>query len=112
MYRQILGLSHGDKRQTDHRNRNTLDTRRCNLRICTNRQNSYNRGSLRNSSSKYKGVSWYKAYGKWMASIRKSGKNVFLGYFSKEDSAAFAYNVAAQKLHGQYVRLNKIKGEL
>ncbi len=112
MCRQILGLGHGDKRQTDHINHNTLDERRHNLRVCTNQQNSYNRRGSRKASSKYKGVSWYKAYGKWMGYIRSDGKNVFLGYFSEEDNAARAYNRAARKLHGQYAYLNTIKGDL
>ncbi len=111
MGRQILGLAHGDNLQADHANHNTLDDRRCNLRICTNQQNSYNRKRYKNSSSRYKGVSWYGAYAKWMGYIRSSGKNLFLGYFGKEDDAARAYNSAAQKLHGQYAYLNKIKGD-
>ena len=111
MGRQILGLVHGDRLQADHANHNTLDDRRCNLRTCTNQQNSYNRKRYKNSSSKYKGVSWYGAYAKWMGYIRSSGKNVFLGYFGKEDDAARAYNSAARRLHGQYAYLNKIKGD-
>lgn len=43
MHRYILGLKFGDKRQGDHINHDTLDNRRENLRIVTNRQNSNNR---------------------------------------------------------------------
>lgn len=43
MHRQLLGLEHGDKQQIDHINRDTLDNRRSNLRIVTNRENSENR---------------------------------------------------------------------
>lgn len=43
MHRRILGLSYGDKRQADHINHNTLDNRRVNLRVVTNRENCENR---------------------------------------------------------------------
>ncbi len=112
MGRQILGLRYGDKLQADHINHNTLDDRRCNLRTCTNQENSYNRRCHKNSSSKYKGVSWYGAYEKWMGYIRSGGKNVFLGYFLAEDDAARAYNSTAQRLHGEHAHLNTIKGDL
>lgn len=43
MHRRILGVSPDDGRQVDHFNHNTLDNRRHNLRIVTNRENSENR---------------------------------------------------------------------
>lgn len=43
IHRQIMKLCKGDKRQVDHVNHNTLDNRKCNLRIVTNRQNLWNR---------------------------------------------------------------------
>ncbi len=43
MHRRILDLSSGDKRQADHLNHNTLDNRRRELRIVTNRANHENR---------------------------------------------------------------------
>lgn len=46
------------------------------------------------SSSKYKGVYWYKPYQKWRALIKLEGQSKHLGYFSKEDDAAKTYNQA------------------
>ena len=60
MHRMILGLKHGDGKYTDHINHNGLDNRQCNLRICTRSENEMNRRRNKNSSSKFKGVSWHK----------------------------------------------------
>jgi hypothetical protein len=46
-------------------------------------------------SSQYRGVSWYKASGKWMARIIVDGKHRHLGYFAEEIEAAAAYREAA-----------------
>ena len=43
MHRQILGLEHSDRRKVDHKNHDTLDNRRRNLRVVTTRQNGENR---------------------------------------------------------------------
>jgi len=44
MHRQIMGLVYDDpKKQVDHINGDTLDNRRCNLRIVPNRGNTANR---------------------------------------------------------------------
>lgn len=42
-------------------------------------------------SSKFKGVSWYKPYHKWVAHINIDGRVVHLGYFSTEDAARESY---------------------
>lgn len=43
MHREIFGLKRDDKRQCDHKNHDTLDNRRENLRIVTLRENHANR---------------------------------------------------------------------
>ncbi|MFJ7407045.1 MULTISPECIES: AP2 domain-containing protein [unclassified Lysinibacillus] len=54
----------------------------------------------RNTSSKYKGVCWSKRNNKWVAAIKKNGKQKHLGYFKSEDEAAKAYNNATIDLFG------------
>jgi hypothetical protein len=44
IHRLLLGLTKHDKVFVDHINRNPLDNRRCNLRLCTNAENLHNRG--------------------------------------------------------------------
>lgn len=80
----------------DHINNNPLDNRVQNLRVVSPQQNALNKLSARNSSSEYTGVSWYKKYNKWKASIRINGKNTHLGYFENEVDA---FNVRQVQYH-------------
>ena len=81
-----------DSMQVDHINGNRLDNRRCNLRIVTNQQNSWNRRDP-------KGYSWHKKANKWMAHIKVSYKDIYLGLFDTEEEARQAYLDAKQELH-------------
>lgn len=81
-----------------------------NVRWVTPQQNNMNRGGAKNSTSKYKGVSWNKATTKWRADIRKDGKLHYLGLFTDETEAALAYNEKAKELFGEYANLNKTGG--
>jgi len=88
----------------DHINNNPLDNRKCNLRIVTPEQNSMNRKSKKNSSSKYIGVK--KSYKKWQASITFKGKAIYLGTFENEIEAAKVRDIATLKYFGEYGNLN------
>ena len=94
----------------DHINHDKVDNRIVNLRSCTSRQNNINRGPGKNSSSRYKGVSWDKSRGKWQANIRIDGKSKSLGYFQDEKEAAETYDDAAVKYHGEFACTNKSLG--
>lgn len=88
----------------DHINNNPLDNRKCNLRIVTPEQNSMNRKSQKNSSSKYIGVS--KNHKKWRSTIIFKGKRVHLGTFNDEIEAAKVRDIATKKYFGEYGNLN------
>lgn len=107
MHRLILNPPEG--MDSDHINRNGLDNRRSNLRVCTRSQNQHNSIS-KGGKSKYKGV--YLFNGKWGARIMSNYNNTFLGCFNSEIEAAEAYNRAAIKYHGEFARLNEIKGQI
>ena len=108
MARQILGLEHGDKRQGDHRDHNTLNNRQDNLRICTNQQNTFNQKSSLRTSSRFKGISWHKQRKKWQARIQIDEKEKYLGLFVSEVKAARAYNKVAKEHFGEFACLNQV----
>lgn len=97
--------------EIDHIDMNRLNNQKDNLRIVTKSQNNMNRGSYKNSSSIFKGVSWNKQHKKWCAEIRKNGIKIHLGYFINELKAAEAYNEKAIKLFGEYINLNIVDYE-
>lgn len=92
--------------QIDHINGNKLDNRKQNLRVCTQKENIFNRKPLHNKSSKYKGVGFYKRTKQWQARITINGKLIHLGMFSTEKEAALVYNKAAKKFFGKHAWLN------
>jgi hypothetical protein len=100
----------GPSEQVDHRDLNTLDCRRQNLRIATDQQNNANRrkhaGPNRETSSKYKGVNQPADYNKWIACITVNDKTLRVGTFKKEIDAARAYDAAARKYFGEFAFLN------
>lgn len=93
---------------TDHRNRNTFDNRKCNLRFVTSSQNGMNRSNYENKTSIYKGVHWDKNRNKWKTEIKLNRKARHIGRFDDEVKAAHAYNIKALELFGEYAVLNKI----
>jgi len=98
-----------DGYEIDHKDQNKLNNLEKNLRICTHQQNSQNKSKQKNNVSGYIGVSWYKQTRKWKATIQINYEQIFLGYFNTSKEAAKAYNEAALKYHGEFIKLNKIK---
>jgi hypothetical protein len=89
LHRFILGLESGDGKVADHRNHDTLDNRRSNLRVCTHAENQQNR-RCGFGTSKYRGVHWDAARGKWFAHGRVNGQMKNLGRYADELDAARA----------------------
>ncbi len=90
----------------DHVHGDTLDNRKSELRTCTHQQNCFNRKRSTANTSGHKGVSWNKVRRKWSAHIKAGGKISILGYFNDKNDAANAYKEAAQRLFGEFARLD------
>lgn len=97
-----------DDMMVDHINGDTLDNRKCNLRICTRTENNRNKSKQKNNTSGYKGVEKRKNRIKnpYVAYIRVDGKKHQIGIFSNAYDAAKAYDRAAIVLHGVFSKLN------
>jgi hypothetical protein len=92
--------------QVDHKNRNTLDCRRENLRYATPSQNRVNRWDKTNKWG-YRGVGKAKNAKSWFAYINIDGRRTYLGCsFSSPVEAARAYDTAARVMHGEFAQLN------
>jgi hypothetical protein len=86
----------------DHRNHNTLDNRRSNLRVATHSQNHANSKLSKRNKSGFKGVRWRADKSKWQAMITHRYKVSQLGYFSTIEEAHLAYCEAATNIHGEF----------
>jgi hypothetical protein len=95
----------------DHINHDTLDNRKCNLRVCTDSQNTKNCKASKSNTSGYKGVSRYVDGKRWFAQITVNWKHFHLGIFDNKHDAARAYNEAAIIYHGDFCYLNHITEE-
>lgn len=102
LHRLVMGAQSGQI--VDHINGNPLDNRRANLRFATARQNSVNKKAV--GVSRFLGVS--KVKGHWTAQVQTDGLSIVLGRFADEEKAAAAYNRAALRIHGHFVRLNAV----
>src|SRR6266851_357302 len=94
MHRLILGCSESE--EGDHKDHNTLNNRRNNLRKCTGSQNCSNRRIRADNVSGFKGVYWKVEREKWVAQIKTGGVCRWLGYFDTAQEAAEVYDTAAK----------------
>ena len=107
MHRQILEILDVSKGMvTDHKNHNGLDNRECNIRICTNAENQYNRRKIKATASVYKGIGWHKRDKIWYARIKQNQMTEHIGYYKSEIDAAKAYDAKALELFGEFAYTN------
>lgn len=111
MHKLVLARKMGQEitSKGDHRNRNTLDNTRQNLRPANDHQSSCN--AVKNKvkhASKYRGVFQKKGERTFYSTIHAQGKQLYLGSYQSDLEAARAYNAAASKLHGEFAILNEV----
>ena len=89
-------------KNVDHKNRNTLDNRKENLRYCTTQENSWNSSVRSDNTSGYIGVSWDKENNKWAARIEINKKPKRLGRFMNKEDAIKARLEAEAKYFKEF----------
>jgi len=105
LHREVMKARKG--RIVDHKNGDSLDNRRANLRLATSAQNLRNRGKTkRKTSSRFIGVYFHKQRQRWVSHVEHNGKVIWLGRFTNEVEAAKVRDKAAKKHHGEFARLN------
>ena len=89
----------------DHINRNKLDNRRENLRPVTHMQNAQN-AEVRFGTSKYIGVRYRKAKGKYEANANLNNKEIYIGVADTEKEAAEMRDAFVYRTRGEFAFLN------
>lgn len=89
-----------DDMVVDHINHNRLDNRKQNLRICTARENSFNKKIGINNTSGYKGI--IKINGRYRVTISCDNIHYNLGTFNTIEEALKAYKEKELELFGEY----------
>lgn len=99
-------LVHGEwpKTDVDHIDCDRSNNRFENLRLAFDCGNAQNAKLRRDSTTGFKGVSYFKRNKKWGAGIQAGGVRKFLGLFKSPESAHAAYCSAAALLHGEFAR--------
>lgn len=110
MHRLILGAP--KEFQVDHKDGDTLNNQKSNLRLVTNQQNQFNCGS-KNNKTGFKGVHYMSTLAKrsnlkkpYLAEIMINKKHLYLGYFATPVEAAKAYDAKARELFGEFAKTN------
>lgn len=113
MHRLILGVEHQPSIQVDHKDGNSLNNQRSNLRLATQSQNQQNRGLSANNTSGFKGVQRRvhryndgRELERWHAHFKHNNKQIWVGTFNNAIDAAKAYDQRAREVFGEFAYLN------
>lgn len=86
----------------DHANRNPMDNRKSNLRPASPGENAANHTRQKSNWSGVIGVHWSKLEKKWVATLRKNGKTVFVRSYASFDDAVVARLLAESAFFGEF----------
>lgn len=94
---------------TDHADGDGLNNQRANLRPADKSKNACNSRRRSDNTSGYRGVTYRKDTGRWMAQIWVDGQRIGLGCFASREAAASAYDSAARLYHEEFATLNAVE---
>lgn len=84
----VLGINDDPMIVVDHINGDTLDNRRCNLRVLSKSANVAHRANMNsNNTSGYRGVYWCKTNKRWIASIQHNNMEWWKRSFTDKEDA-------------------------
>lgn len=104
MHRLIMGFPDC---KVDHWDGNGLNNKKCNLRLASDSQNTWNQ-RVRNieKSSDFKGVKKDQQKNGWACKICVNGKEVSIQGFATQEDAAKAYDAMARYYFGEFAKTN------
>lgn len=108
MHREIINAPGGV--WVDHRDRNSLNNQRYNLRLCTYSQSMANRWCVNKTG--FKGVQYEKNRRSWNSYLTFGRQTIWLGAFDDPEDAACEYDYAARIAYGKFALTNKMMGLL
>lgn len=86
----------------DHIDRNPLNNRKCNFRLATRLENSWNMSLKKNNTSGVSGVTYSNRERKWKSRIQVNYNPICLGTFNNKDDAIKARLEAEIKYYGEF----------
>lgn len=96
--------------EIDHKNRNKLDNRVCNLREATRQQNVWNGTMRKDNKSGIPGVRWHKQFKKWHSYIRVNRKRISLGCYNSLFEAVCSRKSAEKKYFKEFAPISSSNG--
>lgn len=107
--RLVTNCLENKNKVVDHKNHNTLDNRKSNLRITTQSFNGANKNKMSNNKSGVSGVFYDKERKKWRVEIGLNYKNHYIGRYDLFEDAVKARKDAEEKYFGEYSYENSMK---
>lgn len=98
LHRMLLKGEIPEGKVVDHINRNKLDNRRSNLRVCTQQTNVRNASRSRTNKSGVTGVFYDTKTGRWRAQISRKGQSRHIGSFDDFEDAVRARKEAEKSI--------------
>lgn len=108
LWREITKCPEG--MTVDHVNGNRLDNRRCNLRVCSHKENNWNKGAERRNATGFRGVFFCKPNNNWSCHFKTpDGRRLTKGGFKSAKDAAQQYDAWALEHRGEFAKPNIAK---